>query len=74
MKAPDKILELLQDLQWHLVDEIKAKFYFLPEDKLNEVILFLEEQQLIKLDRNKRRAKINPLGLRFLELPPIKNF
>ncbi|MGB2840891.1 MAG: hypothetical protein WBC40_00185 [Halobacteriota archaeon] len=56
------------------MDEIKAKFYFLLEDKLDEVIRFLEEQQLIKLDRNKRRAKINSLGLRFLELPPIKNF
>jgi len=74
MKALDKILELLQDSHWHLMDEIKAQFYLLPEDKLKEVIRFLEEQQLIKLDRNKSRAKISSSGLKFLELPPIKNF
>lgn len=68
MKPLDKILELLQDSQWHSLDEIRTQVS-LSEDKLKEIIRFLEEQEFISMDKNKMRAKIRPLGLTFLELP-----
>ncbi len=68
MKPLDEILELLKDSQWHSLDEIRAQVS-LSEDKLKEIIRFLEEQEFISIDKNKMRAKISPLGLTFLELP-----
>jgi len=68
MKPLDKILELLQDSQWHSLDEIKARVS-LSEDKLKKIVRFLEEQEFISEDKNKGEAKIKPLGLTFLELP-----
>jgi len=68
MKAPDKLVELLRDSQWHRSDEIKEAVS-LPEDTLNEIINFLEDEAFITLDEGKRKMKIKPLGLRFLELP-----
>jgi RIO-like serine/threonine protein kinase len=68
MKPLDKILELLRDSQWHSLDEIKAHVS-LPEDEFKKIIRFLEEQEFINLDKNRRRAKIKPAGLTFLELP-----
>lgn len=68
MKPLDKILELLQDSQWHSLDEIKAQVS-LPGDKVKNIIRFLEEQEFISWDKNKGEAKIKPVGLTFLELP-----
>jgi hypothetical protein len=68
-KTLDKILELLKDSQWHLTDELKAKPLFLSDEKLNEIIRFFEEYKFISFNKEEKTAKIEPLGLSFLELP-----
>ena len=68
MKAPDKLVELLRDSQWHRSAEIKEAVS-LPEDKLNVIINFLEDEAFINRDEGKSKMKITPFGLRFLELP-----
>ena len=68
MKSIDTALELLQDSQWHLLDEISGKIS-LSEDIIEKIAAFLEMNGFINLDNDKKRAKIEPLGLRFLELP-----
>ncbi len=65
MKTLDKILIQLQDSQWHSLDEIK-KCINLPSDKLNVLIIFLENQAII--DKNNKMMKITDLGLKFLHL------
>jgi hypothetical protein len=67
----DKILELMQDSEWHSTNEIekKAEFYSLPKEKSKEIIRFLEAYEFIIYNKEKKKAKINPLGLTFLELP-----
>lgn len=66
MKSLDKILELIQDSNWHAVEEIKKKIS-LPEEKLDKMLSFLQEQKYI--DREHERLRITSIGLRFLELP-----
>jgi hypothetical protein len=41
IRAMDKILELMQDSEWHSTNEIekKAEFYFLPKEKSKEIRL-----------------------------------
>jgi len=68
-KTLDRILELLKDSEWHLMDELKAKLFFLPDEKLNEIIRFLEEYKFVNFNKEEKKAKIEPLGLSFLELP-----
>ena len=65
MKSLDKILQQLQDAQWHNLDEIK-KSIFLPSDKLNMVLCFLENQSFINMKDGK--LKITDLGLKLLYL------
>lgn len=73
LKFLDEILESLRDLQWHSLDEIRAQSSLsLPkgmEDKLNIIIPFLEKQEFISIDEEGGRARIKPLGLKFLGLP-----
>jgi predicted transcriptional regulator len=61
----DKILELLQDMQRHSLEEIQ-KMMTLPSEKLNEVLHFLQEQALI--DKNDEMLRITCTGLKFLQL------
>lgn len=68
MKSIDTALELLQDSQWHLLDEIGGEIS-LSENTIEKIATFLEMNGFINLDNDKKRAKIEPLGLRFLELP-----
>ncbi len=69
MKRLDIVLESLHDSQWHSLDEIRTHFS-LPEDKLKKIVRFLEEEEeFISFDKERGRAKINPLGLTFLTLP-----
>jgi len=65
MKTLDKILEQLQDSQWHSLDEIKKSIY-LPSDKLNIMVCFLEKQAFINMKSG--MLKITYLGLKFLHL------
>ncbi|MGB2728477.1 MAG: hypothetical protein WBD09_08365 [Halobacteriota archaeon] len=65
----DRILYLLKDSQWHLTDELKAKLLFPSDEKLNEIIRFFDEYEFINFNEEEKKAKIEPLGLSFLELP-----
>lgn len=66
MKNIDIVLELLRDSRWHSLASLKKETP-LHEDKLNEILIFLEEQGLVsKEDEN---LKITPEGLKFLGLP-----
>ncbi len=61
----DRILELIQDIQWHSLDEI-VKVIPMPSDKLNEVLCFLQKQALI--DRKNEKLRLTCTGLKFLQL------
>ncbi len=65
MISLDRILELIQDIQWHSLDEI-VKVIPMPSDKLNEVLCFFQEQALV--DRKNEMLRITCLGLKFLQL------
>jgi len=73
LKFLDEILESLRDSQWHSLDEIRTQISTsLPmgaEDTSNKIISLLEEQEFISIDKESGRAKIKPLGLKFLGLP-----
>ncbi len=61
----DRILELLQDIQWHSLEEIQKEI-ILPSEKLNVVLHFLQEQALVDIKDEKLR--ITSTGLKFLQL------
>jgi predicted transcriptional regulator len=62
----DRVMELLQDSQWHDIEEIK-KETSASEDILNEILNFLQGQGYII--RENKKLRIKSKGLRFLELP-----
>lgn len=68
MKALDRVLELLEDSEWHSLDETKAQIP-LPEGKFAPILRFLADFGFITLEGERSVAKIKPLGLTFLELP-----
>ncbi len=61
----DRTLELLQDVQWHSLEEIQKEIA-LPPEKLNVVLRFLQEQAFV--DRKNEMLRITCLGLKFLQL------
>ncbi len=61
----DRVLELLNDIRWHSLEEIQKKMT-LPSEKLNEVLHFLQEQALI--DKKDEMLRITCTGLKFLQL------
>lgn len=65
MNSLDRILEQLQDMQWHSLDDIK-KSISLPSNKLIEVIDFL--QKLAFIDKRGGKLRITCMGLRFSRL------
>ncbi len=65
LKILDRILEQLQDDQWHSLDEIK-EVTSLSYDVLDKLLLFLQEGKFI--DRKDMKLKITPLGLKLLKL------
>ncbi len=67
LKFLDRILEQLQDDQWHSLDEIKENTS-LSLDKLNKFLLFLQEGKFI--DRKDDMLKITLLGLKLFKLQP----
>ena len=62
----DKVLELLKDSQWHMIEEVKREIP-LPEEKLGLIIDFLFEEEFI--DKDDSALRITSKGLQFLELP-----
>jgi DNA-binding IclR family transcriptional regulator len=65
MKILDRITELLRDTQWHRLEEIKQEIP-LPKAKLNELLIFLQEVEVIEKENGNLR--ITARGLRFLDL------
>ena len=65
MRLLDEILEKICDTRWHSFDEIK-KNIFLPSDKLDEMLCFLEKQEFINKENEKIR--ITRLAKKFLTL------
>lgn len=65
MKILDRITELLRDTQWHRLEEIKQEIP-LPKAKLNELLIFLQELEVIEKENGNLR--ITARGLRFLDL------
>ena len=68
MKALDGILELMEDSEWHSLDEIKAQIP-LPDVQFAPILCFFADFGFITLDGERSVAKIKPSGLTFLELP-----
>jgi len=65
MKYLDRALELLRDSQWHSIMSIKKEIS-LPDEKLNTIISFLQEDGFV--EKKNEKMRITSLGLRFLEL------
>ncbi len=65
MDIIDKILERICDPRWYSIEELKTTLS-LPSDKLNDVLCFLEIQELINIEKEK--IKITHLGHKFLAL------
>jgi hypothetical protein len=73
LKAMDGILEWLCDSRWHRLDEMKVHFSLLG-DEIEGIIRFLGEQSFIELDEEAKKAKIKPVGAKFLELPQLRRW
>ena len=60
-------------MQWHSLDEIRTQVSISSplsaEEKLNKILPLLEIEEFISIDVERGRAKIKPMGLKFLELP-----
>ncbi len=61
----DRVLELFNDIRWHSLEEIQ-NIMTLPSEKLNEVLHFLQEQELI--DKKDEMLRITCTGIKFLQL------
>jgi RIO-like serine/threonine protein kinase len=64
----DRVLELLQDSQWHSAKEIDEVIR-LPEEKLSHILSFFAEFGFVNREDEQGMVKIKPTGLEFLELP-----
>jgi RIO-like serine/threonine protein kinase len=64
----DRVLELLQDSQWHSAQEIDGVIR-LPEEKLSLILSFFAEFGFVSRKGEQDMVKIKPTGLEFLELP-----
>ena len=62
----DEILWSLKDGKWHPLKEITEKSS-LPEPKAKMTISFLREYSFIQVDENKRKAKLRPQMLNFID-------
>lgn len=67
MKHLDMVLELLRDSQWHSIESIKKEIS-LPNEKLNNIIIFFQEFRFT--DEENEMMRISSLGLKFLKLQP----
>ncbi len=65
IKTFDKILEQLDDAEWHSIDEISEKI-ILPPDELKRLIIFLQTEDFVR--KKDEKLKITERGMRFLKL------
>lgn len=66
MLVIDEIMELLKDGKWHGMNEVTEKSR-LSEFKAETVMSFLAEYDFIQLDKERRKARLTPPTLDFLE-------
>jgi len=62
----DQVLELLEDGDWHKLNEIARKSG-LQQPKLEAVVDFLAEYEFIHVDKEQQEAKLTDPVLRFLK-------
>jgi len=65
----DEIVALLQNGQWHPLNDILTKTN-LPKTKTTQILQFLTAYNFITLDRQQRTARITPSLLKFLKDNP----
>ena len=71
MSAIDDIVDLLKDGEWHNLKDL-AKNLKLNQEKLQKIIQFLKNLDLIKLDEKHEKALINPHLKRLIALEQPK--
>jgi DNA-binding IclR family transcriptional regulator len=62
----DQVLELLEDGDWHELNEITKKSG-LQQPKLEAVVDFLEEYEFIHVDKEQQRARLTHPALKFFK-------
>ena len=62
----DEILWLLKDGKWHDLKEIKENCSS-PESKVKTAVSFLWKYNFIQMNKNRRKAKLRPLMLEFID-------
>jgi len=60
-----EILEILNDGQWHMMDEVKSKMK-LSESQIKRITEFLCEYEFTAVDKTKRRLKLKDTVREFL--------
>ncbi len=60
-----KVLELLSDGHWHLLDEVQQKTE-LDKNQTRQVLVFLKKYGFINVDERKERIKLDETFLKFL--------
>jgi DNA-binding IclR family transcriptional regulator len=58
MSAVDDVVELLRDGEWHNLQDL-AKNLKLNQQELHEIIQFLQNLDLIRIDEKQQKAQIN---------------
>ena len=53
-----KILELLSDGKWHIIEELLARLE-LNKQKFQEITTFLNKYDFVEIDEKNRKVKIN---------------
>ena len=66
MSTIDEILWLLEDGEWHNLEEIAEKFE-IPKKKAEMVLSFLVEYDFIQINDWGKRVKINPSIFKFFK-------
>jgi len=59
MSAIDDVVDLLKDGEWHSLKDL-AKSLKLTQEKLRQIIQFLKNLDLVKLDEKHEKAIISP--------------
>ncbi len=70
IETPEKTLELLEDQEWHTINEISEEA-FSEGNGVEKVLQHLDEIGIVEFDRKKKEARINEIGLEILELPQV---
>ncbi len=64
----DQILYLLNDENWHDLEEIVEEIS-ISEEKIKEIMKLLEKTEMVETKNGEKKVKIDKLGITILELP-----